>query len=333
MRNKSFIVLLSVLGVLIIVYIIQNLSTGRKSATESFIQLFPDLNPSSVSYIKVYKQEYPDSGLAFAKKEGQWVISSYYDVPGKQSDIEKILQDAKNIKGEIRSTKPELFDDYEITDSLALHLEFLGPDSSEVAHFLVGKGVKQASRSSFIRNYNSDTVYMVNENFISRFAVWQAEPSKKMPVNRWTELKMADVNKDDVKSIEIVAKRKKYLFEKKEQATEDTLEPIKYVWQQIKPKKGKILEDKDIQNILNRLTTIRGNDIFKPDNPAELGFAKPKYIASITTTDGETISFEFGNMIDTTSKNVYAMVKGKPFVYKVTNYYFSSLFEKPFEKD
>ncbi|OQX91069.1 MAG: hypothetical protein B6D58_08935 [candidate division Zixibacteria bacterium 4484_95] len=310
MRNKSFIVLLSVLGVLIIVYIIQNLSTGRKSATESFIQLFPDLNPSSVSYIKVYKQEYPDSGLAFAKKEGQWVISSYYDVPGKQSDIEKILQDAKNIKGEIRSTKPELFDDYEITDSLALHLEFLGPDSSEVAHFLVGKGVKQASRSSFIRNYNSDTVYMVNENFISRFAVWQAEPSKKMPVNRWTELKMADVNKDDVKSIEIVAKRKKYLFEKKEQATEDTLEPIKYVWQQIKPKKGKIL-----------------------DNPAELGFAKPKYIASITTTDGETISFEFGNMIDTTSKNVYAMVKGKPFVYKVTNYYFSSLFEKPFEKD
>lgn len=333
MRNKSFIILLSVLGILILVYIIQHSSTGRKSATESYIQLFPDLNPSSVSYIKAFKQEYPDSGLAFARKEGQWVVSSYYDAPGKQSDIEKILQDVKIIKGEVRSTKPELFDDYEITDDLALHLEFLSPDSLTVAHFLIGKGVQQASRSSFIRNYNSDTVYMANENFISRFAVWDAEPSKKMPVNRWTELKMTDINKDDVQSIEIVAKRKTYLFEKKEQATEDILEPIEYVWQQTKPKKGKVLEDKDIQNILNRITTIRGNDILKSDNLAKLGLVKPKYVASMTTTDGETTSFEFGNMADTTSKNVYAMVKGKPFVYMVTNYYFSSLFEKPFEKD
>lgn len=333
MKNKSFIILIAVLGALILVYVIQQVSTGKKSVGESLIQLFPDLNPSSVNYIKVYKQEYPDSGLAFAKKDGQWVVTSYYDAPGKQSDIEKILQDMKGLMGEVRSTKPELFDDYEITDDVALHLEFLGPDSSEITHFLAGKGVPQASRSSFIRLYGNDTVYMANENFISRFAVWNAEPSKKMPINRWIELKMTDVNKEDVRSIEIKAKRKTYLFEKNEQVSEDTLEPTKYVWEQTKPTKGKILEEKDITAILNRITALRGKDIIKPNNLAELGLTKPKYIASMTTTEGEMIRLEFGDIADTTYKDIYAMVKGKPFVYKVVNYHFTSLFEKPFEKD
>lgn len=333
MKNKSFTILIAVLGILILVYVVQQISTGKKGVGESFIQLFPDLNPSSVSYIRVYKQEYPDSGLAFAKKDGQWVVSSYYDAPGKQSDIEKILQDVKALQGEIRSVKSELFDDYEITDDVALHFEFSGPDSSEITHFLAGKGVPQVSRSSFIRMYGNDTVYMANENFISRFGVWDAEPSKKIAVNRWTELKMVNVEKDDVQSIEILTKRKTYLFEKKEQVSEDALEPIKYVWWQAKPKKGKILEEKDITAILSRITTIRGKDIIEPKNLAELGLTKPKYIASMTTIEGEMISLEFGNMADTTSKDIYAMVKGKPFIYKVANSHFTSLFEKPFEND
>ena len=158
MRSKNLVTLAIVLGILIIIYLVQTLGTDKKSISESLVNIYPDFSSSSVSYIKVFKQDYPDSGLSFAKKDGQWLISSYFNAPAKVTDIDKLLDDVNKLQGEIRSTKPELFPDYEIADDAALHLEFMGPDSTDLAYLLIGKGVPQASQAGFARKNGSDTV-------------------------------------------------------------------------------------------------------------------------------------------------------------------------------
>ncbi len=333
MRSRNLITLVIVLGVLIIIYLVQIFGTGKKSVSESLTDLFPDFNASSVSYIKVFKQAYPDSGLSFAKQDGKWLVSSYFDAPAKVSDIETLLDDVKKLQGEVRSTKPDLFPDYDIADDVALRMEFMGPDSTDMAYLLIGKGVPQASKASFARKNGSDTVYMANANFLSRFAVWNAEPSKKMPGKRWAELKMIDIDKDKVGSFEIKAKKQDYSFDKKEEISQDTLEATKFVWQQVKPPSGDKLKEDQITGILGRLTNLRANDIVGDEILPEYRLSKPDYIVTITSDNGLVTSIDFGAEVDTTGNMRYAMVEGRPYIYTIAKYNFESIFVNPFKKD
>lgn len=333
MKNKNFGIMVGILALLIVIFLVQQLNTDKKSISESLIDIFPDLNAASISAIKVYKQDYPDSGLSFVKKDGAWLAASYFNAPAKENDIEKLINDIKTLQGEIRSTKSELFDDYEIADNAALHIGLIGPDSSEAAHILIGKGVPQASRASFVRKFDTDTVYMATQNFLSRFAVWNAEPSKRMPGKRWVEMKITDTDKEIIQSFEVKANRKIYQFEKKQEPAEDTIAPPKYIWEQIKPKKGKILEDKDIRTILNQIVRINSQEIVNDEIIKEYGLTKPKHTVSFTTIDGKSTSISFGNETDTTSNAYYVSVDDKPFVYKAANYNFESIFVNPFKKD
>ena len=333
MRSKNLITLAIVLGVLIVIYLVQTLGTNKKSVSDSLVDIYPDFNSSSVSSIRVFKQDYPDSGLSFVKKDGKWLVSSYFNASAKVTEIDKLLDDVKKLQGEIRSTKPELFPDYEIADDVALHLEFMGPDSTDLAYFLIGKGVPQASKASFARKNGSDTVYMANVNFLSRFAVWNAEPAKRMPGKRWAELKMAEIDKEKINSFEIKAKKRNYLFEKKEEISEDTLEATQFVWRQAKPDSGDKLEEDQISGILNRLANLRANEVIGNEILPEHQLSKADYIVTITSDDGLVTSIDFGAEADTTGNMRYTMVEGQPYIYTISKYNFESIFVTPFKKD
>jgi len=333
MKSKNLITLAIVLGVLIIIYLAQTLGTSKKSVSESLVELFPDFNSSSVSYIKVFKQGYPDSGLSFAKKDGNWVVDSYFNAPAKATDIEKLLGDVDTLQGEVRSTSAELFGDYEIGDDVALRLQFMGPDSTDLAYLLVGKGVPQASKASFARKNGSDTVYMANINFLSRFAVWNAEPAKRMPGKRWAELKMIEVDKDKISSVEIKIKKQNYRFEKKEEISEDTLEAVKSVWYQVEPAGGDQLKEDKITGIIGRLANLRATEIIGSEALPEQGLTEPDHIVSITTDEGLISRVAFGAEADTSGNMLYTMVESQPYIYTISKSTFESIFVTPFKKD
>lgn len=333
MKSKNLIILVAVLGILVIIYLIQSLTTSRKSVSESVVNIYPDFNSSSVSYIQAFKQLYPDSGLYFAKKDGLWVITSYYGAPARQTDIDKLLEDIKKLQGEVRSTNEGLFSDYDIGDDQALYLEFLGPDSTVIADILIGKGVPEASSSSFIRKAGSDTVYMANQNFLSRFAVWNADPGKRLTEKRWAELKMADFDKEKVNQIALKDNKKDYRFERQaELVKEDTTETTKYTWKQVEPAKN-ALDSKKIDDILNRLSNLRGSEIVGNEIQEPYGLENPKYSATVSDSAGQVYAYYFGAETDTTGNNFYAAVAGKPFVYKIAKSNFEALFVNPFKKD
>ncbi len=332
MKKKNFAILLVVLGILVVIYIIQQLSPGKKTIAETMVKLFPGFEPSDVSLISVYKEQYPDSGIAFARKDTGWIVTSYHDAPGKKTDIEKIMIDAKNLRGEVRSTNPSLLGDFGLADSEALHLKLMKQDSSVVLHFLAGKGIPDAPRSSFIRRAGSDTVYKADENFISRFAMWNAEPWRKIQVNRWIELKMFDFPLDSVIAFDLVVKGKTDRFMKEKLAVEDTAAPPKFSWKQIESGLGKKLEESEISNILNRLTNMRAIDLTSGDSLRAAGLEKPAARAVLTVANWGSVEISFGAMADTLQKTRYAAVSGNPFVYKVSDSMYESIFVTPFKK-
>lgn len=332
MKNKNFAILLAVLGILVIIYIVQQVSSGKKTIAESVIKLFPGFDPADVALISVYKEQYPDSGIAFARKDTGWIVTSYHNAPGKKSDIEKIMTDVKGLGGEIRSTNPSLFGDFGLADNEALHLKFMKQDSTVLLHFLAGKGIAESPRSSFLRRFGSDTVYKADENFISRFAMWNAEPWRKIQVNRWLELKMTELPLDSVISCDLVVKGKTNRFVKETQIVEDTTAPPKSSWKQVESGFGKKIAEGDISGILSRLANMRAFDLTSGEIMESAGLQKPEAKAFLTTTNSGIIEISFGAMADTTQKTRYAMVSGKPFIYKVSDSIYESVFVTPFKK-
>lgn len=331
MKNKNFLILIAVLAVLVLIYVIQQFATGHKSLSEAEQTIFPNLDSTAVKYVKVFKRDYPDSGVAFARQDTGWIVTSHFNAPAKNADIWKLISDIKALTGEVRSSSSELLSDYDLTDSLALNIILLDENSKPIVHMLVGKGLAGAGRSSFIRKDGDNTVYKASENFLSRFSLWDAKPYTKIPINRIVDLKMASIAVDSMKSLQLIAKGKTYIFERQQQSAGDSTTPAQYAWQQTEPSKGKALEDRDIAGIANRLCSLSGTDLLRSDNPAAFGLDKPQYQANIVFNGGGHISFVFGALADTVSKMHYTVVDNKPFIYKISDPVVQGLFENPFK--
>jgi hypothetical protein len=143
--------------------------------------------------------------------------------PAKKSDLETLLTDLNEVGGQIRGESADLYPDFEITDSLALQIEIFDSEKSKLAHVYVGKG--SSGRETFIRLAGSPVVYLADENFISRFAVWNEPPEKKLPTDRWIELLLCNIPREKIKSFKLEKGKTEYDFALIEEPSDDTLAP------------------------------------------------------------------------------------------------------------
>jgi hypothetical protein len=186
MNKKIMYMMLIVLALLLVIsYALKSLDSPD-GAPESLSALKIEFDPDSVAGIDVYKQEYPDSGLHFVKVDTLWVITNEYNAPAKQADIASLLKDLQEAGGQVRGESADLYDDFEISDDKALQIELFGSAGAKLLHLYVGKG--GSGRECFVRLAGSPTVYLADNNFISRFAAWNSPPEKKLPADRWLEL-------------------------------------------------------------------------------------------------------------------------------------------------
>jgi hypothetical protein len=330
MNKRIIYALLAVLVVLVLVsYALKNLNRAT-SSPESLNEIQVDFDPDMVTRIDVYKKAYPDSGLHFAKLESVWVVANEFDSPAKEEDIEKLLTDLKEVRGSIRAETADLYDDFEIGDDQALQIELLSADSSKLLHIYVGKG--SGGRECFVRLAGSPTVYLVDNNFISRFAAWNAAPEKKLPANRWLELGLCDIDRNAVTSFKITSGENVYEFAQLEEASDDTLTLPTKVWKQIAPDKGKKLEESKIKSLSSSLASLRATGVVDPSKRDEYGLDKPKYTLWAADDSANTTQIDFG---DKTGENDdrYASVEGRDTVYLVNKSTFERFFVKPFETD
>ncbi len=329
MNKKTIYTLLIVLVALIVVsYALKGLDRATRSS-ESLNELRIEFDPGEAVKIDVHKQDYPDSGLHFARHESGWVVVNAYSSPAKEEEIEKLITDLKEVKGSVRGESADLYEDFDITDERALQIELFDSDDSKLLHLYVGKG--SAGRECFVRLAGLPVVYLADENFISRFAAWNAPPEKKLPTDRWLQLSLCDIDRNAMTSFKIGKKKMNYEFALVEEPSEDTLTPPIKAWKQISPEKGMKLEESKIKSLSSSLASIRASDVVDPSERSKYGLDKPGYILWASDDQGNTARIDFGNKIDD-GEDRYAAVKGRESVYRVDKSTFERFLVQPFEK-
>ncbi len=330
MNKKMIYTLLVVLVALIVIsYALKGLDRAT-SSPESLDELRIEFDPGEVTRIDVYKQDYPDSGLHFVKHESGWVVVNVFSSPAKEEDIEKLFTDLTEVKGSVRGESADLYRDFDITDDKALQIELFGSDGSKLVHLYVGKG--SGGRECFMRMAGLPVVYLADENFISRFAAWNAAPEKKLPTDRWLQMTLCDIDRDAMTSFKISTGKTDYEFAFVEEPSEDTLTPPMKAWRQISPKKGIKLEESKIKSLSSSLAGLRASDVVDPSEKSRYGLDKPNYILRAGDDQENAAEIYFGNKIDD-SEDRYAAVTGRESVYKVSKSTFERFFVKPFETD
>ncbi len=91
MSQKTILILLIVFVVLVGVFFLQkNLSHPSKDL-KSFSELKVTFDPQAVQAIQVFKQDYPDSGFLFTRRDTNWVVTNAYNALARTKDVEQIL--------------------------------------------------------------------------------------------------------------------------------------------------------------------------------------------------------------------------------------------------
>lgn len=330
MNKRIIYAMLAVLVVLIVAsYALRNLDRAT-STPETLNELQVEFDPELVTKIDVYKEAYPDSGLHFANVESGWVIVNEFNSPAKEDDIEKLLTDLGEVRGSVRAETADLYDDFEISDEQALQIELLAADSAKLLHMYVGKG--SGGRECFVRLAGSPTVYLADDNFISRFAAWNSPPEKKLPTDRWLELGLCNIDRNAMTSYKITSGENVYEFALMEELPEDTLTPPSEVWKQIAPDKGKKLEESKIKSLSSSLAGLRASGVVDPSERDEYGLDQPNHVLWAADDGGNTALIEFGDKTGE-SEDRYVSVEGRDTVYLVNKSTFERFFVKPFEAD
>lgn len=328
--NKKIIysMLIVLVFLLIISFALKNVGSPT-SEPESFSALEIKFDPDSVTKIDVFKQDYPDSGLHFVKLDTSWVVSNAFDAPAKQSDIDKLLTDLDDVSGQVRSKSADLYNEYDISDEKALQIELYNAAGSKVVHVYVGKG--GTGQECFVRLAGSPVVYLADNNFISRFAAWNAPPEKRLPTDRWVDLALCDIPRDQIKSFKIKKGKTEYDFALIEEPLEDSLAQPQEVWTQVSPKKGLKLEESKIKRLHSGIAALRASGVVNPDLANDPKLKNPAYSLWIADGDGNMTQIYFGKTYDD-AEDRYAVVEGKNVVYTVPKNTFNRIFEDQFKK-
>ena len=329
MNRKIIYVLIGIFAVLLLVSYIQRSFERATGKPETLNQLSLSFEPEKVTKIDVFKQDYPDSGLHFLKRDTVWVVTNEYSAPAKGSDVRKLIDDLHAISGTVRGESADLFSNFDITDEKALQIEFHDSDNNKVLHIYVGKG-GGTGRESFVRLAGSPITYLADENFISRFAAWNAPPEKKLPTDRWLELKLCEFDKNNIESIKINKGKTIFEFVNQETPSEDTLSPPQKVWKQISPEKGTRLDENKIKSLSAGIAGLRGKGVVDPANGEKFGLDKPKSIVWIGDNSGKGIEIDVGDPVNK-DEDRYVVIKGRGTVYNIDKGTFERIFVKPFE--
>ncbi|MCP4633123.1 MAG: DUF4340 domain-containing protein [candidate division Zixibacteria bacterium] len=333
MKSKNIVILAIIFAVLIVLYIIQNVSTNRMAVTESTVSIVEGLNSEDIGEIRVYRPGKINSGLHLVKSDNDWHVKSRYNAPAKVNETDKLIGELSNLRGEVRGKNQELVSDFGLADSEAVILDITGNTGEPLSTLLLGKQGPDY-RGCFIKKKDSPMIYFTSNDLTGSFGLStdDSEPDSK----KWVELKMIEFAKEELQKIKIIARNKSIeLLNQIPPATgqvpDPSQAPIKE-WVKGNISGGVDLEDTKVNTLVSRVVNFRATDVANPDSAEYYGFDKSRYKAEITDPAGDVYSLLIGNKLKEDEKKYYARILGKNIIYVIAESGFNNLFKTPFEK-
>jgi len=296
MKNKYLILLAIVLAALVVLYAVQQRRSRVTVVETGLVQVLPDLDTGAVSEIDAYMTG-EDSKLILKRDGDVWTIPSNFNERADKSKIEILLNDLKDLKGEARASKEELYDMFEVQEEKALVLDLLDKDGQNIVTLFVGKRGPSGS-DGFLRIKGKPEVYLADKNIAGTFGLF-GETKKTPEPKSWADLKLLQSSKNQWAHVEFNHPEFTATFAKDrlepESRDDDPAaeaqekEPASTIWVQKTPEKPEV-GDAVAQRALDALGRLRADQVMGPTIPDEHGgLEKPDYRIRIVSDDGSEI--------------------------------------------
>jgi hypothetical protein len=277
-------------------------SRSKYAVTEGggFQPLFEQpVDPASIQTIKAWVGAIPDTTVELARSGEGWVVATRWNWPAKKDLVEQVFADLKDLRGEVRSSTDEVLADYKIDDADGMHLVATGAGGTELFHLVVGKTSLRGG--CFVRKSGSNEVLLTTASLRSPFGLW-GEDRKPVDPKRWLELRVTDVERNDVDRIVLRDGSSEIVLEKAfGPAVPDTAggapKPDRTNWTWKPDAKGEIDKAK-ADGILGTLTNLYAADVIEPKDAAEYGLDGTARVAELAMADGKTIRIRFGAALE-----------------------------------
>ena len=281
----------------------------------------------SADEIEVYFKA-PRQGFKLLQKNGKWIIEDDYPRPAKEGLVNKLLQDLATLSGEKRAQGAKYFSRFKLKDDQALHL-ILKKDGKVLAHILLGKRGPQWE-SNFLRFQNDPKIYLVSQNFLTKFEIWNEEPEAPK-FKAFVDLKLLDLSPKDLKLLSLKKENEAWTLRKEKEG---------YVWQ--KGSEEKKLTEEKVSSFLQKALPLFAKEIVNPQQ-----FRETKGELRYETNLGAQGSLLLGPCMaeetpagkakskkdkseKASKKESFCLVKKGPFVYKVSQEKLKRLLEPDF---
>ncbi len=299
MNPKNLATVTVIVLVLAVISFMQN-SSHKNSTSQSATATLLDGNLSIDNISKLTMGIGNDAAMVSLTKNSnqRWIVDSAWGAPGNSETISQLLSTLAGLKGEFRSDKAEVLQDYLLDDAQALALKGYKKDGTVAFEILVGKAPVGA-QGNFIRLPSDNRVHLSQTNILAPLGL---RSGLKSPENKtFINLKTFNINRLTVNKIilenegQFIALEKVFaMTEPDDSGAAATQDRNTWEWK-LASDESKALDKTKVDNVAHALLGLRALDVDNPAGNVETyGLGTPIMKATIFLENGTSQLVEFG---------------------------------------
>jgi hypothetical protein len=321
--KKLLVIVGVVLGLLVLVLVNKSAQKKYLAKQESApltteFELIKDLPETFISGVVVYKGDDEKIKIVLVKNpEGVWILESKYGIKAKKASVDNLLKELKGLKGEVRAESKDLFADFKIEDSKALHI-LIEAGTGNIINHLVVSFLKPDWNKTFVRQGKSEKVVLVNKDILSLFNLYSKEA--KLDDTYFADLKLFAFETKQIQKIELVSDKEQLIFKKSQ--PEGSANPV---WN-FEPAlaQGEEIDTSKVDELLRNISNIYAKEILDP-SLTTYGLDTPSLKVTLQDPEGKIAAqMEVGKYLES-EKAYYVRVIPANLVFKVTDFYIQNL--------
>ncbi len=343
MSPKKLLPLVVILAVLLILALWKRSADQPVSIVEQ-VRLEPlvssALQESDIDRIEIYAGADPESKVSLIKDGDAWRVASHFDAPALETEVSSFANSILGLRGEYRADAIDESsrDAYGVNHNQAFHVEvFRATSETPEVHLLVGKSPD--FRTVFLRNADSDRVYVEATNLRQEAGVFGEDLAVAPQPDKWLNKRIIDVPADSITKLAIHTPDRRWVFEKEFFAPEPEVDDLEesdadavvlpetpeFRWVVAEGGLGEY-RDTGLQALLRRFTAMDATNIVNPDALDEWGLTSPGYRIELSREEGEPVILEAGRPDLDGNGYLRLADADTSFVYELTKSRFDQLF-------
>ena len=208
MKFKKLVVLMVVLAVLLGIGIFKKACFKKNQGVNPAVLQNESLigqNFSSgfVAKIDMRRGTGNNDLLVFAKnKSGQWILENRYGTRVRKENVDPLLKQLSDLRGEVRAEDKHVFDDFSLTDEKAVHIRLYGSGGNELTHVLVSP-LRPRGQQNFVSISNTARIFATDTDVLATLGIFSN--TDKLNYHTFADLRVAGIDSSKVNSFELTA--------------------------------------------------------------------------------------------------------------------------------